>query len=294
MKTGLENRNRLKITPNVVLTDTGPLTDDAVAICQHLGAEHITLLFRESRETAPVDAEVLEKLEAEDAVALFFNTAADGIKGKDNSLEAVTTIDLNTGEAGEIAANALFIESGRLPELIFTQPPAETEAEASEEGSGGPSNEEAAASVPSAIQWIGLPPTKNPAAGACSVGLVSAADPVTDYSAAIRAIAAGRRSAAAIHQRMYGLGLDLPANVVGNDTIVQSVDQLEGVRPAARQIMPMCSISDVPKKCPEIEKGFTEDKAREEAARCLQCGLICYSEANRQLALRETGLEEAS
>ena len=295
MKTGLENRKRLKITPNVVLTDTGPLTDDAVAICRHLGAEHITLLFRESREKAPVDADVLEKLETEDGVAIFFNTAADGLKGTDNSLEAVTTMDLDTGKDGEVSAGTLFIESGRLPELIFTQPAAETEAEASDEGQGAESgNEEAAASAPASIQWIGLPPTKNPAAGACSVGLVSEADPVTDYSAAIRAIAAGRRSAAAIHKRMYGLPLDLPANVVGNDTIVQSVDHLEGVTSVPRQIMPMCSISDVPDKCPEIEKGFNEDMARQEAARCLQCGLICYSEANRQLALRETALEEAS
>ncbi|MFW5901421.1 MAG: RnfABCDGE type electron transport complex subunit B [Thermodesulfobacteriota bacterium] len=294
MKTGLENHNRLKITSSVVLTDTGPLTDDAVAICRHLGAEHITLLFRESREKSPVDADVLDKLETEDGVALFFNTAADGLKGTDNWLETVTTMDLNTGEEGEISAGTLFIESGRLPELIFTQPAAETEAEESVEGAGGPSDEETAASVTSSIQWIGLPPTKNPAAGAGSVGLVSEADPVTDHSAAIRAIAAGRRSAAAIHKRMYGFPLDLPANVVGNDTIVQSVDHLEGVTSVPRQIMPMCSISDVPDKCPEIEKGFNEDMARQEAARCLQCGLICYSETNRQLILRETELEEAS
>jgi len=43
--------------------------------------------------------------------------------------------------------------------------------------------------------------------------------------------------------------------------------------------MPICPVSDIPAYCREIEKGFTEEKARKEADRCLQCGVICYSGA---------------
>ena len=40
----------------------------------------------------------------------------------------------------------------------------------------------------------------------------------------------------------------------------------------------------------EIEKGFSEEVARKEADRCLQCGLICY---NQTTDLQPQGIEEA-
>jgi hypothetical protein len=43
--------------------------------------------------------------------------------------------------------------------------------------------------------------------------------------------------------------------------------------------MPVCSGRELA-ACGEIERGFSEDEARKEAGRCLQCGLICY----RQIA----------
>jgi len=33
-----------------------------------------------------------------------------------------------------------------------------------------------------------------------------------------------------------------------------------------------------------VEKGFDESRAREEASRCLQCGLICYEHTGIQKA----------
>jgi RnfABCDGE-type electron transport complex B subunit len=275
MKTGLENKNRLKIKSDMVLTDTGPLTADAVNICRHLGAENITLLFRSPRDNAGVDEAAIEALEKE-GVAFVFNTTVASIFGEENRLTGIESIDLITGETRAVAAETLIIESGRLPELMFTRPQPETGDEAPAEAP------EAEAETAGPLKWVGLPPTKNPVDGPRSVGLLSSADAVTDFSAAIRAMAAGRRAAAAIHKQMYGIEMDLPENVISCDTILQTVNQLEEKIPsAARHIMPMCPVSDVPAYCREIEKGFTEEVARKEADRCLQCGVICYSGAGK-------------
>ena len=87
-------------------------------------------------------------------------------------------------------------------------------------------------------------------------------------------IAAGRRSAASIHQSLYGIPLSFSGQVVTPETLVQNVDHVENVETVPRRIMPLCPS---PSACSEIEKGFTREMALSEASRCLQCGLICYN-----------------
>jgi hypothetical protein len=54
---------------------------------------------------------------------------------------------------------------------------------------------------------------------------------------------------------------------------IQNVYAVENVAPEPRQLMPLAPAGAVQG---EVELGFAEDAARREAARCLQCGLICY------------------
>ena len=49
----------------------------------------------------------------------------------------------------------------------------------------------------------------------------------------------------------------------------------EGRKRTTRQIMSLRHAGE-PGPLVELEKGFSEEAARKEAARCLQCGLICY------------------
>jgi hypothetical protein len=107
------------------------------------------------------------------------------------------------------------------------------------------------------------------------MGLLAKGDAFTDYSAAIKAIAAGRRVAASVHETMYGIALELSSNVVAPDTYLQNVDHVEDVKSSSRRTMPLCEEKDL-YRCKELELGFDEHAARFEAGRCLQCGLICY------------------
>jgi hypothetical protein len=106
------------------------------------------------------------------------------------------------------------------------------------------------------------------------IGLLAEGDELSDYSAAVRAMGGGRRAAASIHQTINGIDLDLPQNVLTPDRYIQNIDHVEDIDPAPRQIMPLCTEPD----CRELELGFTEEMARTESARCLQCGLICYKQ----------------
>ena len=70
-----------------------------------------------------------------------------------------------------------------------------------------------------------------------------------------------------------------PFNMIKSDTKVLSLDklQLNLIRKFPRVKMPEISTEDaVNYPDMEIAKGYSETQARNEAGRCLKCGLICY------------------
>jgi hypothetical protein len=71
--------------------------------------------------------------------------------------------------------------------------------------------------------------------------------------------------------------------VITPQSCLQNVDRVEMVKAFPRQIMPICSGPELA-ACREVERGFSEDMARKEAGRCLQCGLICYRRVPSQTA----------
>lgn len=273
IKSGLSNRFKLDIGQNAVIVESGELTMDTVKICRHLGAKKISVIFRDTAENSLLAPATLALLQHE-GVDLLFNTAVTSLSGMDNRLTDIACADLATGTTTKIAADTLIIESGRLPELIFIRAEKET-PDAGETASAAVSGK--------SVEWTAMPPYNNPEY-APAHGLLGKGDAITDFSAAIRAIAAGRRAAASIHKSMYSLVADLPKNVVTLDTVLQCVSRLDNIPVIPRQIMPQCDISRIPGKCREIELGFTEETARAEAARCLKCGLICYSDQSAKSA----------
>jgi len=134
------------------------------------------------------------------------------------------------------------------------------------------------------LRWEATPPYKQPAFKD-EPGLFAEGDVLADYSAAIKAIGAGRRAAASLQQMMYGIDPSLTEQVITPQSILQNVDHVENVAACQRQIMPLCSSRELA-ACGEIERGFNNEKARTEASRCLQCGLICY-EPSVEIAEKE-------
>jgi NADPH-dependent glutamate synthase beta subunit-like oxidoreductase len=207
----------------------------------------------------------LESLESE-GIYCRYNTAILRLLGQEESLTSVELIDLTSDQKELLPTNSLILATGRFPEMIFRR----IETEETEDLDQSKGDVEARTD----FNWEGLPPYKHPLA-VDTRGIFAEGDPLTDFSGAIKAIAAGRRAAASIHKSMYGISFDLSENVLTSEVYIQNVDHVENVDSVPREMMPIAGGHELTHGH-EIEKGFDEVQARKEAGRCLKCGLICY------------------
>jgi len=251
---------------DVVITAAGPLALKAAETCKSLGAGSVVTVSRESGR------------DIQDRAGFCFNTCIHKIYGIDDAITGVDLMDLSTQEIRRVSADLLIFESGRHPELVFVKTPDEIpEADGDEvEAAVSP----APSSKDGGVEWEAVMPYKKPEF-ADSTGLFSPGDVFTDFSAAIKAIGAGRRAAASIHQMINGMMPMLDDLLVTRERDVQNVDHVGHVRPSVRQIMPISSPSELLTGS-ELEKGYAEVEARAEADRCLQCGLICYRQTDME------------
>ncbi|MCP3954766.1 MAG: FAD-dependent oxidoreductase [Desulfobacterales bacterium] len=237
---------------------------DAALVCRQMGAENVTVLLKESAAEAGLNAAALENVRSE-GIQIVYGGVVTRLVGCGRELEQVEYQTTGDGALHTLATRTLFLASGRIPELIFKKvarrEDASQESDAPEKADGP-------------VEWEGLCPYKRPAFKD-EAGLLAAGDELTDFSAAIKAIGAGRRAAASIHQVMYDLGLALAPDVMTPASDIQNVFAVEHVPTTPRQIMPVCSGTEL-EKCGDLELGFAAEAAAAEAGRCLQCGLICY------------------
>ncbi len=283
MRFGPQQTAALSMGSEVVIAGGGKLALDAAKVCQENGATAITILFRESWENSPVSDAELENRGMTD-INIVFNAAINRLMGKADRLEQVEYIEADTAKRTILSAQTLILATGRFPELVFIRPmPEGAEAEAIEK-----------TDLPSdlSLRWEGAQPYKQPAFKD-EVGLFAEGDVLADYSAAIKAIGAGRRAAASIHQIMHGLSPSLTEDVITPQSTLQNVYHVQKVQASQRQIMPICSGKELA-LCGEIERGFSADMAREEADRCLQCGLICYEHTQTETVDKKEEPTEAS
>lgn len=257
---------------NAVIVGGGKLVVEAAEICKRRGASTITVLLREGEDEASLEDEARAALDAMKATVVF-NAAVVGLAGEEDRLTGVTWVDLHSGERATNPAETLILAAGRFPELIFTPVGPDTETGEEDATPDGP------------LAWNAVPPYKKAASGQ-DIGLFASGDVITDYSGAIKAIAAGRRAAASIHQLIYGMTPGLPEKLCTPDAVIQNVDAVEAVASTARHIMPVAPPRDLDREG-QLELGFSEETARSEAARCLQCGLICYEHTETTDAIQD-------
>ena len=255
------------IQSDVIIAGGGKLALAAAVKCRELGAARVTILMREGAEAGLFTDAELNTADAQ----VVYNAAINRIVGESDQLAEVEIIDGQSGHKRTIKAQNLFLAAGRLPELIFHYPQS-----LSEDGTDTEPQADVADTV--LKQWEGVLPYKQPLFED-NVGFFASGDVLSDYSAAIKAIGAGRRGAASVHQVLYGITPALTERVITARAHVQNVDGIEAVAVTQREIMPLSSSLDLARGA-EAEIGFTEESARKEASRCLQCGLICYHQTS--------------
>lgn len=251
----------------VVINGGGALALQAVQVLKRFDVENITFVFNASTEGGALDPDIRVKLEKE-GVHVMMNAVVGRLNGSEKGLENLEIKKRDSDNAQIVPTDVFFMAAGRYPEMIITRErSAENEAETEKITDNGPSPD-------MAIRWEGIVPYKKPEFQDSS-GLLAPGDALSDYSAAVKAIGAGRRAAASIHQWMYDFEIYLPENAVTPESNLQDVDHLEGVKSSARRIMPL-KRRDGGAPSGEIETGYSEEMAKAESTRCLQCGLICY------------------
>ncbi len=104
-------------------------------------------------------------------------------------------------------------------------------------------------------------------------GIFAGGDMFTGPSIAVEAVAAGHEAATSIEKFLLGeeLAADRPEKPTGSDwkPIPKKVQSV----PRAK--VPVLAVSERVGNYKEIEKGFTEEQAQKEAARCVDCGGCC-------------------
>ena len=103
-------------------------------------------------------------------------------------------------------------------------------------------------------------------------------DSATGAALVVDAIGGGRRAARSIHMYTTGEEVITPAKTLFTDNIPISIfDSVEGIEQSGRTKMPELPVDDRIKSFVEEDLVITEEEARYESNRCLQCCLICYN-----------------
>ncbi len=257
----LKEPSKIKCGKKVVIFDSGKLTLNAVKSCKKLGAKNITVIFKESENSSSLNRDEIDLVKSEGASIVFEKTITK-ISGKNDNITSIKYTNLTADTiCKNIDTDTVIFSSGRIPELIFSLEKTD-ESKPSENGH---------------VLWEAVSPSKKPV-DQQQTGFFAKDDSLSDFDAAIKAISAGRRAAATIHQLMYGISIEPQDNLITENTVIQNVYELENIKQIPREIMPLSTFSQIAEGA-EIEKGFTEDMAKKEAGRCLKCGLVCYKKA---------------
>jgi NADPH-dependent glutamate synthase beta subunit-like oxidoreductase len=245
LRSGKAGHEEIVCPKDIVVVGGEALAGETLSKARDLGAETITFVLRDQPDPDVVKALI-------DAGARVVTGGVMRLVGAADSLTGVEVFDGSTGETETLTAQSIVFSAGRFPELIFKR--------------GGDEEDPRV--------WLAVPPYKQTDL-ADEKGVFAKGDALSDFSGAIKAIAAGRRAAATMHKLMYDIPLDLPENALKPDVVLQNVDHVEEVTVEQRRIMPLADNRDL-EQLMELEKGYDPQTAREEASRCLNCGLICY------------------
>ncbi|MBU1163400.1 MAG: FAD-dependent oxidoreductase, partial [Proteobacteria bacterium] len=245
----------------MVVIGGGNTAIDCARTAKRLGYNSVAILYRRTREEMPANSwEVDEAME--EGIDIQFLTAPVKIVAENGKVSGVACVRMKLGdpdESGrrrpipidgsefEVKTNLVVSAIGQAPDLgcLSKEPGINTSQK-------------------------GLV-IADPLTGTTSIaGIFAGGDVVSGPRTVVEAVSSGKRAAIAIDRYLTG----------GNISSRQERDwkgirlEFEGADLKEREFMPLLSLSERKRTFKEIELGFSEEKARNEADRCLRiCGI---------------------
>lgn len=263
----------IKIGERVAVIGGGNTAIDAARSALRLGAKEVNLIYRRSRKEMPAHDIEVEEAEREGLKLILLSNPTEVLEN--GRVTRIKCIRMVLGEPDE---------SGRCrPEPV---PGSEFDLDV----------DMVIAAVGQAVDGSSLNGVMN-GRGRIGVdpktmqtdieGVFAGGDAVTGPWVAISAIAGGRRAAIAIDQYLRGEQIDIgPEKPFSAVKVGVNRDNLPEKDEKARINMPVLSISERLNTFAEIELGYSEEQALEEARRCMECGCIKQNQCHlRKLAI---------
>ncbi len=249
-----------------VIIGGGKTAAKAANICLHHGAERVTIVFPYSRERAEsygIDVNTLEKA---DHIWTIFSGVPVALRGKGDrldkiSIRTITSLGVEGGESRlemqDLPLDQLIVGSGRFPEMLFAR---ENSQEAGNKNNNKWRTVEISRVLPSEtnIGIFALGETGRP----------------TDLTGVVLAARRGRKIVRAIH--LYNSAEDIAPEI---GVITDTIDL-----PKVSEIVNIEELT-LPRKNLDNKMTLNEEESQVEAARCLECGLICYKKKLNMMSI---------
>lgn len=261
VKTG----KRINLGKKVIIIGGGNTAIDSARTALRLGARKVDVLYRRTREEMPV-TDVEFNGAAEEGVHFHFLVSPTRVVSENWKVKGVECIRMRLGEADEtgrrrplplegteffMTADSVIPAVGQAPDLSFLPPDSNLER----------------------VRWGALQVDPNNLSTNIQ-GIFAGGDFVTGPTTVIEAIAAGRRAAIAIDKYFKGdatrIILHETKELIEHEIKLGEEEEM-GDRPRIK--IESLSPKQRSRTFEEIELGYSEGKAREEAKRCMRCDL---------------------
>lgn len=261
-----------EIGKRVVVVGGGNTAMDAARTCVRLGAE-VTLAYRRTRKEMPANVEEVEAAEEEGVKYLFLAAPTRVVLGPDGKAVGLEYQRMELGEPDAsgrrkpvpvpgseqvVEADLVIAAIGQKPDIACLY----------EEGKECPLE---------TTKWKTI--VANPDTLQTAVqGVFTGGDVFTGPDLVISAVGAGRKAARSIHYLLTEGSIPVPEKTQRELIPWTLFKEVPGVEVKERARMPhLCEGDERTCTFAEVEGAISEEQARKESARCLQCGLLCYN-----------------
>ena len=253
------------IGARVAIVGGGNTAMDACRTAVRLGAKEVFVVYRRTRKEMP--AEDIEIVEAEEEGVQFkFLYAPDEILGRDGRVAGMRLQVMELGEPDERGRRKPVPVDGKFEEIALDSVIVAIGQRNDPEGFGAlPQTQKGTIAADEATFATSIP------------GVFACGDTVNKGAGiAIEAIGQANAAALAVNAYLYGVEYR-PERPVLSERNVTEKDYADRER-IARAVMPQRPAEERRRDFKEVNLGFSEDAARAEARRCLECGCHDYSD----------------